>query len=111
MTTKQGYRQEKVPTIAYDYLFDQLHGAKVFPKFDLRSGYCQLKIRDSDILKMAFRTRNGHYKYLVMSFGLTNTTKVVIPLMNIIFQPYLDSFIIMFIYDILVYSRSWESST
>jgi len=80
----------------------------VFSKIDLRSRYHQLKIRDSDILKMAFRTRYGHYAFLVMTFGLTNTSATFMHLMNSVFYPYLDSLVIVFIDKILVYSRSQE---
>jgi hypothetical protein len=98
--------KNKYPLPRIDLFFDQLVGAKVFSKIDLRSGYHQIKIRASDILKTAFSTRYGLYEYLVMSFGLTNAQTYFMYLMNSVFMPELDKFVVVFIDDILVYSKN-----
>ncbi|WMV50280.1 hypothetical protein MTR67_043665 [Solanum verrucosum] len=100
--------KNRYPLPRIDDLFDQLHGASHFSKIDLRSGYHQVKVRDCDILKTAFRTRYEHYKFVVMSFGLTNAPALSIDLMNRGFKPYLDSFVVVFIDNILIYSRGEE---
>jgi hypothetical protein len=103
--------KNKYPLPRIDVLFDQLVGAKVFSKIDLRSGYHQIKIRASDIPKTAFSTRYELYEYLVMSFGLTNAPAYFMYLMNSVFMLELDKFVVVFIDDILVYSRNEQEHT
>ena len=98
--------KNKYPLPRFDMLFDQLARAKVFSKIDLRSGYHQIKIRPCDIPKTAFSTRYGLYEYLVMSFGITNATAYFMYLMNSVFIPELDKFVMVFIDDILIYSKT-----
>ncbi|GJT58066.1 uncharacterized protein Tco_0993120 [Tanacetum coccineum] len=98
--------KNKYPLPRIDDLFDQLQGACYFSKIDFRSGYHQVKVRESDIPKTAFQTRYGHYEFLVMPFGLTNEPAIFMVLMNRVCRPYLDKSVIVFIEDILVYSRS-----
>jgi hypothetical protein len=109
------YRQLNKATIENQYsllrtddLFDQMKGVTMLSKIDLRSGYHQLRIKEDDIPKTAFKTRFGHYEFTVLPFGLTNAPGVFMSLMNGVFREYLDKFVQVFIDDILIYSRTTE---
>jgi hypothetical protein len=109
------YRQLNKMTIKNKYplprindLFDQVGGEKIFSKLDLRSGYHQIRIKDEDVNKKMFRTCYGHYEFVVIPFGLTNTPTTFMCLMNNIFSQYLDKFVLIFIDDILIYSKTEE---
>jgi hypothetical protein len=100
--------KNKYPLSRIDDLFDQLKSVKIFSKIDLRLGYHQVRIKDEYISKTAFRTRYGHYDFTVVSFGLSNAPVVFMCLKNGVFRDYLDKFVIVFLNDILVYSKSEE---
>ena len=100
--------KNKYPLPRINDLFDQLKGAGVFSKIDLRFGYCQLRIKDANVNKTAFRMRYGHCEFLVMPFGLTNAPVTFMDLMNRVFRLFLDRFVVVFIDDILVYSKDRE---
>jgi hypothetical protein len=103
VTIKNKYQLPRI-----DDLFDQLQGAKYFSNIDLRSGYHQLRIKEGDIQKSAFITRYGQYEFTVMPFGLTNAPTLFMNLMNKVFMEELDKFVVVFIDDILIYSKSQE---
>nr|GEU43288.1 retrotransposon protein, putative, Ty3-gypsy subclass [Tanacetum cinerariifolium] len=100
--------KNRYPLPRIDDMFDQLQGSHYFLKIDFRSGYHQLRVREEDILKTAFRTRYGHFEFTVMPFDLTNAYAMFMDLMNRICRPYLDKFVIVLIDDILIYSKSKE---
>jgi hypothetical protein len=100
--------KNKYPLPRIDDLFDQLKDAKIFSNIDLRSWYHQVRIKDEDISKTAFRTRYGHYEFIVVPFGLSNAPVVFMCLMNGVFREYLNKFVIVFLDDILVHSKLEE---
>ena len=100
--------KNRYPLPRIDDLFDQLKRARVYSKIDLRTDYHQLRVRETDIPKTAFRTRYGHFEFTVMPFGLTNALMTFMDLMQRVFQPYLDQFVVVFVDDILIYSQSEE---
>ena len=116
LSTVIDYRQlnrvmikNRYPLPRIDDLYDQLRGAQVYSKIDLRTGYHQLRVRETNIPKITFRTRYGHFEFTVIPFGLTNAPTAFMDLMHRVFQPYLDQFVIVFVDDILIYSQSeWE---
>ncbi|GKE96208.1 putative reverse transcriptase domain-containing protein [Tanacetum coccineum] len=100
--------KNRYPLLRFDDLFDQLKGSQFFSKIDLRSRYHQLGVHEDGIPKTAFRTRYGHFEFTVMPFGLTNAPAVFIDLINKVYKPYLDKFVMVFIDDILIYSKTRE---
>ena len=101
--------KNRYPLPRIDDFFDQLRGARVCSKINLRIGYHKLRVRDTDIPKTAFRTRYGHFEFTVMPIGLTNAPATFMDIMHKIFQPYLDQLVVVFVDDILIYSQSeWE---
>ena len=100
--------KNRYPLLRIDDLFDQLKGETMVSKIDLRSRYHQVRIKEEDIFKTTFRTRYGHYEFAVVPFGLTNAPATFMCLMNSVLHPYLGKFVIVFIDDILVYSKNEE---
>ena len=96
--------KNRYPLPRIDYLFDQLRGAQVYSRIDLRTSYHQLRVRETDIPTTAFRTRYGNFEFTMMPFRLTNAPAAFMDLMHRVFQPYLDQFVVVFMDDILIYS-------
>jgi len=107
-TTKKLTIKNKYHLPRIDDLFDQVQGAKGFSKIDLRSDYHHIRIKEEDILKTSFHTHYGHYEFVVFPFSLTNSPTTFMSLMHGNFQPYLDKFVLIFIDDILIYSKNHE---
>ena len=95
--------KNRYPLLRIDDLFDQLRGARVYSKIDLRTGHHQLRVREVDIPEIAFRTRYGHFEFTMMPFGLTNVPAAFRDLMHRVFQRYFDQFVVVFVDDILIY--------